>query len=74
MSEPPQVFSVRGFEALFPHTGTLGCGVCRAPQLFLPVYSHLNVGPPAPLAVSLLGLPAAALHPAAHLRPSYQSG
>ena len=43
----PQVFSVRGFEVLFPCTGTLGCAVCLTPQLFLPVYSHTNVGPPA---------------------------
>ena len=33
----PQVFSVRGFEALFPHPGTLGCVVCLIPQLLLPV-------------------------------------
>ena len=45
------MFSVRGFEALFPHAGTLGCKVCLAPQLFLLVYPHANVGPP--------GLPAA---------------
>ena len=32
----PQVFSVIGFEALFPHAGTLGCVVCLVPQLFLP--------------------------------------
>ena len=30
--QPPQVFSVRGFEALFPCTGTLGCTVCLAPS------------------------------------------
>ena len=34
----------RGFEALFPHTGTLACVVCLTPQLFLPVYPHANVG------------------------------
>ena len=43
---PPQVFSVRGFEVLFPNAGTLDCTVCLAPQLFLPVYPHTNVGPP----------------------------
>ena len=29
---------MRGFEALFPHAGTLGCVVCLTPQLFLPAY------------------------------------
>ena len=42
LPQPPQVFSVRGFEALVPHTGTLRCRVCLAPQLFLPVYLHAN--------------------------------
>ena len=53
LPQPPQVFSVRGFEALFPGTGTLGCAICLTLQLFLPVYLHANVGPP--------GLPATAL-------------
>ena len=46
--QPPQGFSVRGFDALFPHAGTLGCMVCLclAPQLFLPVYLHSSAGPP----------------------------
>ena len=35
--QPSQVFSVRGFEASFPLTGTLGCTVCFTPQLFLMV-------------------------------------
>ena len=51
--QPPKVFSIRGFEALFPCTGTLGCTVCLAPQFFLPVNRHTNVGPSV--------LPAAAL-------------
>ena len=34
--QPPRVFSIRVFEALFP----LGCVVCLAPQLFLLVYLH----------------------------------
>ena len=34
--QPPQVFTGRGLEALVSHTGTLGCVVCLAPQLFLP--------------------------------------
>ena len=48
---PTGVF--RGLRLRFPHTGTLGCAVCVAPHLFLPVYLHANVG--------LLGLPAATL-------------
>ena len=36
----PQVFIARGFEAFFPCAGTLGCAVCLAPQLLLPVYPH----------------------------------
>ena len=51
---------VRGFEALFPRTGTLGCTDCLAPQLFLPVYPHTYAGP--------LGLPATTL-PALVLQP-----
>ena len=42
----PTDFLVRGFEALFPHAGALGCVVRLAPQLFLLVYLHSNVGPP----------------------------
>ena len=38
------MFSIRGFEALFPRPGTLGCAVYLIPQLFLPAYSHVNVG------------------------------
>ena len=44
-SIPTGVFSQR-FEALFPYTGTLGCKVCLAPELFLLVYLHGNVGLP----------------------------
>ena len=51
---PLQVFSVRGFEALFPCTGTLGCTVCLGPQLFLPVFLHTNVGPSGPPAAASL--------------------
>ena len=69
--QPLQVFSVRGFEALFPRTGTLGCVVCLAPQLFLPVYPHANVGPQGPPATALPRVLSAL---AACLRPSYQSG
>ena len=53
MPQRPQVFSVRGFEALFPPAETLGCSACLAPQLFLLVYVHTNVGPPTPPAAVL---------------------
>ena len=59
-STPMGVFN-QWFEALFPLAGTLGCTVCLAPQLVLPVYLHSNVGPPAPLATASPGLPATAL-------------
>ena len=29
--QPEQVFTVRDFEALFLHAGTMGCAVCLAP-------------------------------------------
>ena len=57
----PQVFSVRGFEALFSCTGTLGCIICLTPQLFLLVYLHANVEPSSPSATTLPGPPASAL-------------
>ena len=50
----PKGFSVIGFEGLFTHTGTLGCAVCLAPQLFLLVYSHTNVGLLCPPAAAFL--------------------
>ena len=37
------VFNHR-FETLFPRAGALGCTVCFAPPLFLPVYLCVNVG------------------------------
>ena len=55
------MFSVRGFEALFPLAGTLGCLVYLAPQLFLQVYLHTNVGLPRPQSTVSPGPPAAAL-------------
>ena len=68
--QPPQSFAIRGFEALFPQAGTLGCVVCLAPQLFLPVYLRANVGSPDLPAATLLRV----LSPlAAHLCPSFQS-
>ena len=57
----PQVFSVSGIEASFPHTVTLGCVFYLISQLFLPVYLHRNVGPPSPQAAISPGPPAAAL-------------
>ena len=66
---PPQVFTVRGFEALFPHAGTLGYMVCLAPQ-FLLVYPHANMGPPHLPAITLLQVLSAL---ASHLCPFYQS-
>ncbi|KAF6104119.1 hypothetical protein HJG60_011166 [Phyllostomus discolor] len=52
-STPTGVFN-QMFEALFPSAGILGCVVCLVPQLFLPVYLHVNVGPPSPQAAALL--------------------
>ena len=81
-STPTGVFSQR-FEALFPRAGALGCMVCLAPQLFLLVYLHTNVGPPSPPAATLPAScsparpgPRAAspLCPAARLCPFYRSG
>ena len=52
LPQPPQAFSVKGFEPLFPRAGALGCVVCLAPQLFLPVYPNVNVEPPSPPAAT----------------------
>ena len=52
--QSPQIFITRDFDALFPHAGTLACGVCLAPQLFLPGCLHVNVGLPGPPAAALL--------------------
>ena len=43
----PHRFTIRGFEALFPLAGSLGCLVCLTPQVFLLVYPHANVVLPA---------------------------
>ena len=58
-STPTGVFNQR-FEALFPHTGALGCVVRFTPLLFLRVYLCTNVGPQGLPATSLWGLLAAA--------------
>ena len=51
--QPPKVFTTRGFEALLLCAVTLDCQICLAPQLFLLVYLHTNVGPPGPPAAAL---------------------
>ena len=48
----PQVFSVIVFEA-GTLAGTLGCMVCLASQLFLPIYLPANVGLPTQAATTL---------------------
>ena len=48
------------FEALCPLAGALGCTVCFAPPLFLPVYLCVNVGPQGLPTTILWGLLAAA--------------
>ena len=45
LMQPPQVFTVRGFETLFPCIGITGCVICLNPMVFLPVYPHANIGP-----------------------------
>ena len=84
--QPPRVFSVIGFEALFPCAGTLGCMVCFTPVPFLPVYLCANVGSascslacPVPQSTTSLGLTATALSRVpstldASLHPSDRSG
>ena len=59
-STPKGVFN-QSFEALFPHAGTLGCTVCLAPQLFLPVYLHTNEGLPSLQSAASPSPPATAL-------------
>ena len=51
----PHSFKARGFEVLFPCSGTLGCVVCLAPWLFLLVYLHRNVRPPSPQSATSQG-------------------
>ena len=47
------MFLIRGLRFYFPHAEALGCEVCFAPPLVLPVYLCMNVG--------LQGLPATTL-------------
>ena len=58
-STPTGVLNQR-FEALFPHTGALGCVVCFTPPLFFLVYVCANVGPQGLAATTLWGLLGAA--------------
>ena len=63
---PHRFLQPEDLRCLFPHTGALGCTVCLAPQLFLLVYVHMNVGPPAPPAAASPTQPASchlAVHP-----------
>ena len=55
---PTGVFNQK-FEALFARAAALGCVVCLTPQLFLPVYLCVNVGPRGLPAPTLWGLLAA---------------
>ena len=68
-STPTGVVSQR-FEASFPCTGALGCALCLAPQLFLPVYLHADVGLPGPPAATL---PTLVLQPLPCLKSSLPS-
>ena len=79
---PTGVFNQR-FEALFPHTGALGCASALLPAL-CPVYLHecgatgsASGQTTCPVGPTLQG-PAKATQvlstPAVHLHPSYQSG
>ena len=63
LPQPPQDFTARGFEALCLHTGTLGCMICLAPQLFLPVYLHANVGLSAAISPALSSSFHLVMHP-----------
>ena len=46
--DPCGFFSVIGFEALFPHTGTLGCVACLTSRLFSQFICMQIVGLPGP--------------------------
>ena len=61
LPQPPRGFSVSGLRLYFPHAGALGCAVCFAPHLFLPVYLLENVGPPDLPTTASLGPPGVAL-------------
>ena len=83
-STPTGVFS-QGFEALFPHAGTLGCEVCYPVHELLPHWpaaalpTLLHHLPPRSTICHLAGsasgcLAVSPLHPASSLHPSYWSG
>ena len=54
--KPNRFLQPEVFRLYFLSTGTLGCMVYLAPQLFLPVYLHANVGAPAPPTTTLPAL------------------
>ena len=62
-------FSVRGFEAFFPHTGTLGCTVCLAPGLSACKCISRSASRLACHRFSSRCLARSPVHPAAHLLP-----
>ena len=71
--QPPQIITARGFEALFPCTGPLGCAVSLVSQSFLLVYAHSNVGPPSLLVAALPAPSTNHSLAAGPLHPSYLS-
>ena len=83
-SSPTGVFN-QWLEALFPHAGTLGCGVCHPVHQLLPHWpaaaspASCSFAHPTPQSATSLGPPAPTLPqvlstPAARLQPSYRSG
>ena len=68
--QPPQVFSIRGFEALFYLSGNLGCSLSCS-LVVPPSLSADKCETPHSASRHLARSP---LHPAAHLCPSYWSG
>ena len=49
---PHRCYQSEVLRLYFPCTRTLSCVVCLTPQLFLPVYPHVNVGTPGPPAAT----------------------
>ena len=81
LSQHPQIFTARGFEALVSRTETLDCAVCLASEVFLPAYPHTNMGQlgqPGPPATALPAQSITLLHVlstlTARLYPSCLSG
>ena len=67
----PTGFTVRGFEALFSHTGTLGCMVCVVPcssqSICMQMWECLVHQPPSPSSPPATTLPSSLSSLAAHL-------